>query len=195
MVRTYDPSRPVAREIVHRILDNAVRAPSAGFAQGWAFLVLDDAPGINRFRQSVTPHEDADRWLATKVTAPLVIVPMSNRTAYTDRYAEPDKGHAEGDTSWWPAPYWDIDTGMASMSMLLTAVDAGLGACFFGIPRTTYPSFRAAFGVPEAFTPIGAISFGYSDEPAPDLRSRRRQRDEVVHWHQWNDRARDDASA
>ncbi len=42
---------------------------------------------------------------------------------------------------------------MATMSMLLTAVDKGLGACFFGIPRPTYPSFRAAFGVPDAFTP------------------------------------------
>lgn len=110
---------------------------------------------------------------------------MSNREVYLDRYAEPEKGHTDRDASWWPAPYWDIDTGMATMSMLLTAVDKGLGACFFGIPRPTYPSFRAAFGVPDAFTPIGAVSFGYSDEPAYDLRARRRRAEEVIHWHRW----------
>ena len=31
-------------------------------------------------------------------------------------------------------PYWHIDTGFAALLMLLTAVDEGLGACFFGIP-------------------------------------------------------------
>lgn len=110
---------------------------------------------------------------------------MSNRSVYLDRYAAPEKGHTDRDTSWWPAPYWDIDTGMAAMSMLLTAVDEGLGTCFFGIPRPRYSSFRAAFGVPDTFTPIGAISFGYSEEPVRDLRARRRSIEDVVHWHRW----------
>lgn len=187
MVPTYDLSRPVPRDIIQRLVDNAVRAPSAGFSQGWGFLVLDEQDGIGKFRQAVTPEQDADGWLAANVAAPLIIVPMSNASAYLDRYAEPEKGHTDRDTSWWPAPYWDIDTGMAAMSMLLTAVNEGLGACFFGIPRPTYPSFRAAFGVPETFTPIGAISFGYSDEPVRDLRARRRRTEDIVHWRRWAD--------
>ena len=40
MVRRYDPDRPVPLEIVERCLANAVRAPSAGFSQGWDFVVL-----------------------------------------------------------------------------------------------------------------------------------------------------------
>ncbi|NUR17224.1 MAG: nitroreductase family protein, partial [Dermatophilaceae bacterium] len=40
MVRRYDPDRPVPREVVERCLANAVRSPSAGFSQGWDFLVL-----------------------------------------------------------------------------------------------------------------------------------------------------------
>ena len=54
--------------------------------------------------------------------------------AYLDRYAEPDKGWTDRDEARWPVPYWHIDTGMASLLMLLGAVDEGLGACFFGIP-------------------------------------------------------------
>ena len=55
MVRTYDLSRPIPRAIVDRLLQNAVRAPSAGFSQGWAFLVLDDREEIDKFRRAVTP--------------------------------------------------------------------------------------------------------------------------------------------
>ncbi|MQA27358.1 MAG: nitroreductase family protein, partial [Micromonosporaceae bacterium] len=33
MVRNYVSDRPVPPEVVDRILDNAVRAPSAGFSQ------------------------------------------------------------------------------------------------------------------------------------------------------------------
>jgi hypothetical protein len=42
---------------------------------------------------------------------------------YLDRYAEPDKGWVDRAESRWPAPYWYIDTGMAALLMLLTALD------------------------------------------------------------------------
>ena len=55
MIRTYDLSRPIARATIERLVANAVRAPSAGFSQGWGFLVLDDQDDIARFRRAVTP--------------------------------------------------------------------------------------------------------------------------------------------
>jgi len=45
----------------------------------------------------------------------LLIVPMSDKSAYLDRYAEPDKGWTDRDESRWPVPYWDVDAGMASL--------------------------------------------------------------------------------
>jgi nitroreductase len=188
MVRRYDLDRPVPPEIVDRIIANGLRAPSAGFSQGWGFLVLDEPEDIARFREAARPAEDPDNWFAANVQAPLLIVPHSHKDAYLDRYAQPDKGFVDRSDAWWPAPYWDIDTGFAAMVMLLTAVDAGLGACFFGIPRDRIDTYREAFGVPAAFTPIGAISIGYSDEPPRDLRSRRRAVDEVVHRGRWGAR-------
>ena len=44
MVRDYAED-PVDPAIVERALHNAVRAPNAGFSQGWGFLVLDEADG------------------------------------------------------------------------------------------------------------------------------------------------------
>jgi len=186
MVRTYDMSRPVAAELVDRIVGNALRAPSAGFSQGWGFLVLDNSADVARFRDAVRPEDHPGDWFAANVDAPVLIVPHSNKDAYLDRYAMPDKGFTDRSDGWWPAPYWDIDTGFASLQMLLTAVDAGLGACFFGIPIERIDAYRAAFGVPARFTPIGAISIGYSDEPPRDLSSRRKPAAETVHRGRWN---------
>lgn len=185
MVRSYDPDRPVPEEIVERILHNAVRAPSAGFSQGWGFLVLDTPEDIATFRAATCPDEGPEYWFAAKVRSPLLIVAHSNKDAYLDRYAKPDKGFTDRSDAWWPAPYWDIDTGMAVLLILQTAVDAGLGACFFGLPVERIPDYRAAFGVPERFHPIGAVSLGYSSEPPRDLRSRRKPADEVIHRGRW----------
>jgi nitroreductase len=185
MVRRYDPDRPVPADVVDRIVRNGLRAPSAGFSQGWGFLVLDTPDDVGRFRDAVRPEQHADRWFAANVEAPLLIVPHSNKDVYLDRYARSDKGFTDRSDAWWPAPYWDIDTGFASLLMLLTAVDAGLGACFFGIPIDRIEAYREAFGVPAQFFPIGAISVGYSAEPPRDLSKHRRPRDEVVHRGRW----------
>ncbi|HEV2780088.1 MAG TPA: nitroreductase family protein [Actinophytocola sp.] len=191
MVRRYDPDRPVPPEVVDRILHNAVRAPSAGFSQGWGFLVLDTPEDIDRFRTACRHEEWPDDYLAATVRAPLLIVVHSNKDVYLDRYAQADKGFTDRDDSWWPAPYWDIDAGMAALLILQTAVDAGLGACFFGLPKERIPVYRKAFGVPDAFHPIGAVSIGYPDDPLDDdrrarFRARRKPATDVIHRGRWS---------
>ena len=63
-----------------------------------------------------------------------MILPFSDKQAYLERYALPDKAHTPlSGAEHWPVPYWDIDTGFGVMLILLTAVDLGLGALFFGI--------------------------------------------------------------
>jgi nitroreductase len=186
MVRTYDPDRPVPPEVRDRILRHALRAPSAGFSQGWGFLVLETPEDRRRFWAATAPATTTS-WLSRMSTAPLIIVPLSHRDAYLDRYAESDKGWTDRDESRWPVPYWHIDTGFATLLMLLTAVDERLGACFFGIPPTRTGAFRAEFGVPAAYTPIGAVTVGYrvADPVSPSLRRGHRDFADVVHFGQW----------
>src|SRR5699024_3626599 len=185
MVRQYDPDRPVPAEVVDRIVRNALRAPSAGFSQGWGFLVLDTPADIARFRNAVTPEHDSERWWPGTAAPPLVIVPHSNKDAYLDRYAEPDNGHTDRSEDIWPAPYWDIDTGFASLLMLLTAVDEELGACFFGIAPERFTTYREEFRVPNEFKPSGAISIGYPTEPPADLSAMRKPSADTVHRGEW----------
>jgi nitroreductase len=188
MVRDYDPDRPVPPEVRERLLEHAVRAPSAGFSQGWAFLVLESPAERERFWAATTGEGPPDRWLTRMRRAPLLIVPFSHKAAYLDRYAEPDKGWADRDEARWPVPYWDVDTGMAALLVLLTAVDEGLGACFFGVPADRVPALREAFGVPEGYRPVGCVSVGYpgpDDRRSPSLTRGRRGLDEVVHRGAW----------
>jgi nitroreductase len=179
MVRTFT-SEPVPKDVLDRILANAVHGPSAGFSQGQAFLVLtgEDLP---KFWEVA-----GDAVSDTAQTAPLVIVPFSSKKAYLDRYAEPDKGWTDRDEARWPVPFWHIDTGMAAMLVLLTVTDEDLGAIYFGIIPEKVRPFREAFGVPDEFEPIGAIAIGYNGESGVrDLRSRRKPLDKVMHYGRW----------
>jgi nitroreductase len=181
MIRTYDSDRPVPRETVETLLDLAIRAPSAGNTQGWGFLVLDDITSHDRF-WAATSSEPPDAWLARMRTAPTLVVCFSDRDAYLDRYAEPDKGWTDRSESHWPVPYWHIDTGMAAMILLLGAQDAGLASCFFGVPPERWTALREAFRAPERLSPIGVVSLGYAapDRKSPSLKRGRRPLDEVV---------------
>jgi hypothetical protein len=109
--------------------------------------VLHDREHTRRSWDTVGPDDAASfRWQHL-YKAPLLVVCLSNKQAHLDRYAEPDKGWTDRSGAHWPAPCRDIDTGMAAMLMLLTAVDAGLGALFVGVPPEEIgrPARRSAF--------------------------------------------------
>ena len=186
MVRNFE-ARPVPAEALRRILDHARRAPSAGHTQGASFLVLVGADEVGRFWDCTFPAERRStfRWPGL-FRAPVVVLPCASKEAYLDRYAEPDKGWADRDESRWPVPYWDVACGFAAMAILLTAVDEGLGALFFGI-FDGLPALRAAFGIPAEWHPIGAVAIGWPapDEPSPSLRRGRRPEGEVIHRGRW----------
>ena len=188
MVRRY-ADRPVDPALVDRALEHASRAPSAGFTQAVELLVLDEPEQVATF-WGVTADAGADSsWLRGMRTAPVVVVPLTSREAYLDRYAEADKGWTDRDPGRWPVPYWYVDAGMASLLVLQTAVDEGLGACFFGIPPERVAALREAFGVPADRLPVGAITLGHRLEDAgptgsPSRRSRRPWTD-LVHRGRW----------
>jgi len=163
MVRRYAED-PVDPTIIDRALDNATRAPNAGFSQGWAFLRLDRPDDVRRFWVASTDSASLERpsaWIAGLMTAPVVIVPCSSKAAYLDRYAEPDKGWTDRDETRWAKPFWHMDAAMASLLILQTVTDAGLGACFFGVHTAHEPRLRAEFAIPDDHDPVGVITIGH----------------------------------
>lgn len=193
MVRDYDPTRAVPTAALADLLSAGLRAPSAGHTQGVSFLVLEDRLDVAAYWQAATTPGQADRWLRGMQTAPVLLLVWTSREAYLDRYAEPDKGWTERNESRWSAPYWFVDAGMASMAVLLAAVDHRLGACFFGVPPDRVAAVRAAFGVPEEQLSVGVISVGYAQPDAdrtgargPRASRARAQRPGRVHEGAWH---------
>lgn len=197
MTRAYAPD-PVDPAVLERALDHATRAPSAGFSQGWAFVVLDTPETVHDFWAAQADTSTPDRWLAGMMSAPVVVVPCSRRDAYLERYAEADKRRAglhERDESRWAMPYWHLDTAMAALLLLQSVTDAGLGACFFGLVPARVDAVKDVLGLvdsagAEAPHPIGAITIGH---PAPATagargsasRRRRTPWHEVAHRGRW----------
>jgi nitroreductase len=191
MVRNYAET-PVDPAIVDRALRNATHAPSAGFSQGWAFLLLDTPDDVRRWWQVTTDPADLaapDDWLAGMMRAPVVIVPCSSKAAYLNRYAERDKGWADRSETRWPVPFWHMDTAMAALLILQTAVDAGLGGCFFGIPVERDQAVRDEFGIDPEFDPVGVITLGHrtadTGTAGSPARRGRKPLAEVVHRGGW----------
>src|SRR4029453_965037 len=125
-----------------------------------------------------------DAWPRGVSAAPALVLCLSDPDAYLDRYAEPDKGWEDRDPARWPVPYWDVDTGMAALMMLLSAVDQGLGGLFFGVPPGAHEAVRRAHGIPENRRLVGVVALGHELQrtTSPSLRRGRRPQEQVVHW-------------
>jgi nitroreductase len=188
MVRDFD-RRPVDPALVDRLLDLARRAPSAGNSQGCGFLVLEGADAAGWWDLTLPPERRDGFAFPGLPAAPVVVVPVAVPGAYVARYAEPDKaatGLGAGADAW-PVPYWLVDTAMATMTLLLAATDAGLGALFYGLFGRE-AAVRDAYGVPADHHPIGAVALGWPADDARPGRSAGRPRrplDEVVHRGRW----------
>jgi nitroreductase len=188
MVRAFADAA-VPREIVDEVLDAGLRAPSAGFSQGWAFVVLEGPDQTAPFWELTAPAATAaaGRWDRRK-RAPVLILPLAHRQAYLDRYGEPDKAALGLDpVAAWQVPYWLVDTAFATMTMLLAATNAGLGALFFALGRGD-GELLAHLGVPDGYQTIGAIALGWpgeGDTRSGSLGRGPRPRRETVHYGRW----------
>ena len=134
MVRSFRTD-PVAPELLERVVELASWSPSAGKTQGWHFLVLQGAQTA-KFWDVTLPLEKRSsfRWKHL-VDAPIIGLVFADSKAYIERYSESDKSSTGlgVDESNWPTPYWTVDASFATMSLLLSAHDVGLGALFFGV--------------------------------------------------------------
>jgi nitroreductase len=165
MVRRYT-SEAVDPSDVKRILESALRAPSAGFAQGQSFVVVTDMETRAALAELAAEPSFVARgfepWLST---APVHVVLCADRRAYVGRYGRGDK-IASMSPDEWPVPYEVLDAGAALMLLLLAAVDHGLAAGFLGSHRLL--GIEKLLGIPDEVTVLGLVTLGH---PAPDRRS------------------------
>ena len=188
MTRAFLPD-PIGDEVLHSLIDLALRAPSAGKTQGTHFVVLAGHE-VAEFWNDTLPVSKREifRWKQL-LDAPVIILPFVDPLAYVERYAEPDKvatGLGEGIHAW-PTPYWTVDGSFAVMTLLLAAHDVGLGALFFAVFNGEQ-QLRNRLGVPEHMQLLGAVAIGNAVRSSEKGRSAARPRvpiETALHQSRW----------
>jgi nitroreductase len=166
MVRSFS-AEPLGRDEVDRILQTALRAPTAGNTQGTAWIVLEGPDQTAAYFDATTDEVWRARhkeWAHGLARAPVVLLAYHSPGAYVARYAERDKaagGLGDGEAAW-PVPYWIGDAAFGVMSVLLAAVDAGLGACVLGAFRGE-AELAARLDVPTGWRLFCAVLLGHPD--------------------------------
>jgi nitroreductase len=133
-VRKYDP-RPVAEDVLARVLEAGRLAPSASNIQPWHFIVVKD----QALREKLTDG----RWAKFLKDSPVVIVGC-------------------GDTK--ASPEWHVvDTTIALTHMVLAATAEGLGTCWIG--SFFEDKVKEALDIPGHMTVVAMLAVGYPADP------------------------------
>lgn len=189
MVRSFS-DEPVESATVDEICDLARRAPSAGNTSALDFLVLEGSH-VAKYWDVTLPmaRRSSFAWPGLLNAAVLVVI-WTEPDAYLRRYREPDKASTRLGSSAqaWPIPYWYVDSGAAVMTMLLAAVDRGLGACFFGL-FDHEEAIRRRFQVPPERRAVGTVAIGHRANDVRPSQSAMRPRGDlksVIHRSSWS---------
>ncbi len=157
-IRKYT-DKPVSDEIIKKLLEAGMAAPSAGNQQAWHFVVinnrqiLDEIPNIHPYSQMLTQ-------------APVAILVCGN--VEDERY----KG------------YWVQDCSAATENILLAAHGLGLGAVWLGVyPRKDrVDGICELLNIPKHIVPLSLISIGY---PAEEKSKANRYDESKISYNHW----------
>lgn len=195
-VRRFKPDVP-SRELVSRLLEAGITAPSASNKQPWRFFVVQARAriaamaaavreAVERIARHVEPEsEQAFRAYGNYFTrfeaAPVVIAalhrPLRVLSNLVDAETAPDDLRRieamERDSGL-------IGTAMALENLLLAAHDLGLGASGMTGPLVASDRLREILEVPPSWSIAALVAVGFPDEvPTP---TERKPLDKVVRW-------------
>jgi nitroreductase len=190
MIRKFE-QKAMPDDVLRRVLEVGRHAPSGGFSQGFDFVVLTKPAELEWFYRTTDDPSDPDPFPGRQpdVAPACLILPITNKRRYLDRYAQPDKIQFGMDKEEnWSIPSWTVDTSMAIMLMLLAAVDEGLGAWYLFISRGENDVMRE-LRIPSSCQLLGVIALGYpsaEDKPRGSVfAKRRRPFEEMFHFGRW----------
>lgn len=179
---------PVARNLIERILNSALQAPSAHNRQPWRFVVLTKRADRELLAAAMGERLRADRstdgdpenvierdlaisWMRITGAPAVILVCMTMEDM--DHYADARRAAAEHQMG-------IQSVAMAGQNLLLAAHAEGLGASWMCAPLFATEDVQRAFDLPPSWEPQGLILIGY---PQDESRKRtRRGLNEVTRW-------------
>lgn len=150
--------QPVSDEDIHTLLKAAMQAPSAGNAQPWHFVIINDRSLLEHI-----PEFHTSAAFIPKTPLGILICIDTNE-------AKPGR--------------WPLDGSAAAENILLAAHAIGLGACWLGIEPVTerIEGFRKLVNLPDPIAPLCLIALGHPAQTPPP---QERYKPERIHHNQW----------
>jgi len=163
MIREYIANKQIPEELIMRLIKNAHSAPSAGHTQVQEFIIVKDSTTKKKLRKVAVDQEYVD-------LAPILIIVCSNTSRSANRYGMRGREF-----------YSIIDGAFASMIILLSAVNEGIGAAFVGAFEDDKVS--QILELPKHVKAVGIICLGYPAETPEKLS--RIDISKLVHFEKW----------
>lgn len=158
-VRSYHGT-PIPGEVLERVLDAFVIAPTAANRQPFGLIVIDTQGREQELRRVY----DAE-WFANE--PPVIVCACSIPQVAWRRRDGKD--------------YADVDVAIAMDHLILAATDEGLGTCWIGAFDPV--AARDVFGLPDGVEPIAMTPLGYPADTAPA--KLRKPKEELIHRGRW----------
>ena len=142
-IRKYK-SQSVPKDVINKLLEAAMAAPSSMNLQPWRFVVIDDRAVLDKIPE-LHPHAKMLK------EAPLAVLVCADSKVQ----------NIEG--------YWAQDCSAATENILLAAHALGLGAVWLGVfPRKErMDAVAGLLRLPEEIKPVSLVSIGHPAEEKP----------------------------
>ena len=157
--------RPVPYSDIKSVLETAIFAPSAGNAQPWCFVVVDE-PSLVEKACRLNPYGD---WGKNALSGIIVCGDL-----HQERY--------EG--------FWAQDCAAVTQNILLMIHEKGLGATWTGVfpVKSRVEGFRKLFMIPENVVPFSFVLLGFPNRRMVD---RQRSLEDKLHINAWKSSTED----
>ncbi len=169
-VRRFKPD-PIPEDVVRRVLEAGVRAPTAGGGQQWFFIVIKNPQVRRKLRELLVkahiryaedvvrnglPEDVRERWFKSmfeggEYDAPLYIAAYVDlrRRLYRDEYSALER-------------LWAVQSLAAAIeNMILAAWGEGIGSVWLGVPLLMREEFDRLLRPPEGCELQAIIALGY----------------------------------
>jgi nitroreductase len=192
--------RPIDRDVVERLVEAAVTAPSSTNRQPWRFAVVTDAVVRRGVVEAVRRRTDemkaiigrgshgaefaqyGDFFWEPLVTAAAIVIPQVRE--YPDQIAHLIESGGGDPGAFDTAASMRAElcsTSGAVMTMLLQAHAEGLGACWMAGPMVARREISTLLEIAEPWRMLGAVAVGWPAGAAPPAPGRR-SLDRVLLW-------------
>ena len=159
IVRNYIETTKEFPEL-QKVIDYAIKIPTAGFSRGIEFLHISKKENINKLAKLANEEsyvqKGFNKWISNSLSIYLILI---NEKAYHDRYSEKDKKNSTQSNEW-IVPYWYVDAGAAMMNCMLLIEEIGLKSGFLGSHNMKSTEIKSLMKIPESYQLLGFVTAG-----------------------------------